>query len=76
VYVDGVPMGDSGADRSRTDVGAVYPNEGADHGFDVTVPVATIGAHTVDVYALDSTGDGDNPLLGRTTVVVTAPVIA
>ena len=63
------------ATNSRTDVGAVFPNEGSDHGFDITIPVSTIGTHTVDVYAIDSTADGDNPLLGRTTVVVTAPVL-
>ncbi len=76
LYVDGAPMGDATADRSRTDVGAVYPAAGDDHGFDVTVPIASIGTHTVDVYALDSSADGDNPLLRRSTVVITAPVVA
>jgi hypothetical protein len=76
VYIDGVPMGDSTASGERTDVGTVFPVEGSDHGFDITVPVATIGTHVVDVYALDSTGDGDNPLLGRTNVVVTSAAIA
>jgi hypothetical protein len=72
VYVDGVANTVVSANQLRSDVGAVYPSAGANHGFSVSVPIATIGAHTVDVYAIDSSGNGNNPLLAHNNVTVTA----
>ena len=76
VYVDGVIATDATASAARTDVGTAFPVYGPNHGFFITVPIATGGTHTVDVYAIDSTGNGNNPLLGRMSVVVTASAIA
>ncbi|HEX7107378.1 MAG TPA: N-acetylmuramoyl-L-alanine amidase, partial [Acidothermaceae bacterium] len=52
VYVDGVWAARATADQSRPDVGAAFPGYGAAHGYDVTVPVASGGAHQVCVYAI------------------------
>ncbi len=60
VYVDGQPVATAAASRRRTDIGAVYPAWGADHGFDVTVDAP--GARSVCVYAINQ-GPGDNVLL-------------
>ncbi len=76
VYVDGVATTVKTAGDARSDVGAVYSASGANHGFSIQVPIATLGTHTVDVYAIDSTGNGNNPLLRRSSVVITAPVAA
>jgi hypothetical protein len=76
VYVDGVIATDALANASRPDVGAAFPTYGANHGYFISVPIATLGTHTVDIYALDSTGNGNNPLLGRMGVVVTSSAIA
>jgi hypothetical protein len=68
VYVDGVASANVTADGSRTDVGSAYPAFGAAHGFSTTLTLSSTGSHTVDVYAIDSSGNGDNPLLARKTV--------
>ena len=68
VYVDGVAVSNLTADGSRTDVAAAYPVSGANHGFATTLTLASSGSHTIDVYAIDSSGNGDNPLLARKTV--------
>src|SRR5207253_1812028 len=70
VYVDGVLSANATANALRTDVGAAFPTLGSNHGFAVTVPVAAGGSHLVDVYAIDSTGNGNNPLLARHAVTV------
>ncbi len=75
VYVDGAPAGAFTADGARADVGAVYPTSGPNHGFVTSVPIATVGSHTVDVYAIDSTANGNNPLLAHNTVVITSSVL-
>lgn len=67
VYVDGKGAAVVSAARPRPDVEAIYRN-GADHGFDLTVPVAA-GPHDVCVYAIDS-GGGTNVLLGCRAVRV------
>ena len=76
VYIDGLPVGVSSAAATRTDVGAVFPTFGANHGFFITLPIPTLGTHTVDVYAIDSSGNGNNPLLGRRTVEITGSALA
>src|SRR5438046_5044575 len=72
VYVDGVLSTNVTASGSRADVATAFPAFGANHGFDVTVPVAADGSHTIDVYAIDSTANGNNPLLARSTANVSA----
>ncbi|WP_051701960.1 hypothetical protein [Mycetocola saprophilus] len=67
VYVDGVGAAFT-ADQVRNDVGALYPQYGAKHGFSVTVP-ATKGARNVCVYAID-TGSQPPTTLGCQTVTV------
>ena len=62
VYVDGVLSTNATANALRTDVGAAFPTLGSNHGFAVTVPVAAGGSHIVDVYALDSTGNGNTAI--------------
>src|SRR5688572_22478051 len=66
VYVDGVLATNLTADGSRTDVAAAYPVFGAAHGFSATLSLASSGSHTIDVYGIDSSGNGDNPLFFRT----------
>ena len=62
IYVDGVLMTGTSADRERIDVGGAYPNYGAAHGFSATVAV-TSGPHVVCAYGIDSDDDG-NALVG------------
>ena len=62
VYVDGVLVAGTTANRARTDVGDAYPNYGAAHGFSATIAV-TGGPHVVCAYAIDSDDDG-NALVG------------
>jgi hypothetical protein len=68
-----VYVGDVGtpvtADRSRPDVGAAYPALGANHGFDVTVPVTRSGAQQVCTYAIN-VGAGGNVALDCRTVTL------
>jgi hypothetical protein len=65
-----VYMGSTGrvarADRARSDVGAVYPAYGPNHGFNATFPIAP-GRQQVCVYAID-VGLGENRLLACRTV--------
>jgi len=76
VYIDGLPVGVSTANATRSDVGAAFPTFGSDHGYFITLPIPTLGTHTVDVYGIDSTGNGNNPLLGRRTVEITGSALA
>jgi hypothetical protein len=68
VYVDGVATANVTADGSRTDVASAFPGFGDAHGFSTTLTLSSTGSHTIDVYAIDSSGNGDNPLLARKTV--------
>jgi len=67
VYIDGRAVVAVTAANPRPDVDAVYHN-GANHGFDVTLPV-TAGTHSVCVYGIDGNG-GTNVSLGCGTVTV------
>ncbi|MFV9424795.1 hypothetical protein [Microbacterium sp. S1037] len=53
------------ADRSRPDVGAVFPLYGAAHGFQSSVKLP-VGTSRLCIYAINTVGA--NPLLGCTTV--------
>jgi hypothetical protein len=64
VYVDGVKAGEFTAALARGDIAAAFPTAGPNHGFDVTVPVATGGAHLVHVYAINVGFGTSNPLIG------------
>jgi hypothetical protein len=72
VYVDGAYAKTLKADRSRPDVGGVYPNYGGAHGFSVVMNMS-VGTHTVCVYGIN-TGPGSHLKLGCSTVAVPAPV--
>ncbi len=67
VYVDGTGTAIT-AGLPRSDVGALYPASGSNHGFSADVP-APPGAHTVCAYGIN-VGAGGNTLLGCRTVVV------
>src|SRR5690606_34747736 len=64
VYVNGRWGGAYRADAERPDVGAVYPDYGAGHGFRATVPVTTGGTLDVCVYGINVSSGTTNPLLG------------
>ncbi|QJU54424.1 hypothetical protein SCB71_14890 [Herbiconiux sp. KACC 21604] len=55
------------ADKSRTDVGQVFPGYGAAHAFSATVPV-TPGTNQVCAYAVNTPASNDNPLIGCHTI--------
>lgn len=59
------------ATRSRRDVAQQFPEAGARHGFDLTMPIVNSGRQQVCAYALDY-DPGDDSLLGckRTTIPV------
>jgi hypothetical protein len=62
VYVDGSGAAITTANLSRSDLGALYPTYGPNHGFDVTFPISASAA-SVCVYAI-SRGAGVNTQLG------------
>ena len=62
VYVDGVLVTGTRADRTRDDVGRAYPDYGAAHGFTATLAV-TSGQHFVCAYGID-VDDDENALIG------------
>lgn len=66
MYVDGVANAMVWANRSRPDVGAVFPAAGDRHGYSITMP-ASPGPHRVCLYAVN-TGPGLSSGLGCTTV--------
>lgn len=67
-------VGDAGAgttaSRARSDVGAVYPRFGPNHGYEVLVPV-TPGNHDVCAYGIN-TGSGGNAALRCQPVAVSS----
>jgi subtilisin family serine protease len=68
VYVDGTLRAGVLASLDRPDVAAGIPDHGAAHGFDVRVPAPAGTLHEVCVFAIDSSGNGDNPSLGCRTL--------
>jgi hypothetical protein len=71
VYVDGRYATAAVANVTRTDVETVRPGFGADHGFDVTLPVVG-GSRQICVYAINTLSGRSNPRLGCRTVDVPA----
>jgi hypothetical protein len=69
VYVDGAIAGGTRADRTRSDVGALFPGSGPNHGFDARFPAAP-GVHNVCTYAIND-GPPDHTFLGCKTMTVT-----
>jgi hypothetical protein len=71
-YLDGAFVSASSADITNADVLAAHPAAGANHGFAVTMPAPTAaGKHFACVYAIGAALDGNNPLIGCRTVVIT-----
>lgn len=68
VYVNGVGTAIM-ADRSRPDVGAVYPLYGPKHGYSTTVK-ASKGSNLVCVFAINQGSGSTNPVLQCVTVTV------
>lgn len=57
------------ANEQRPDVGSVYPNAGASHGYRATIPLLRPGANEVCAYAIGTPAVGDNNvLLGCSTL--------
>jgi hypothetical protein len=61
------------ATQERSDLLALFPRAGADHGFDASFPVVGSGRQRLCVYALDI-GPGSDKLLGCRTVGVPVPI--
>jgi hypothetical protein len=57
------------ATRSRTDVGAKYPEAGARHGFDASIPTVKSGRQAVCAYAI-GLPPGEDSLLGCKTIAI------
>jgi hypothetical protein len=70
VYVDGVFKGAAAANGSRSDLAAVFPAYGGNHGFDVTVGGLATGTHEVCVYGINAAStSGQNRLLACRSAV-------
>jgi hypothetical protein len=67
VYVDGVGAANVLAAAPRSDIGTIFPSWGPNHGFDITLPGLSPGAHTVCVYGYNI-GPGASTLLRCATV--------
>ena len=72
VYVDGVYRTSFLADKVRTDVGRIYPDQGPNHGFDTTITLAQ-GTRSVCVYAINVGAGSVNTGLGCKTISVPSP---
>lgn len=70
-YVDGKGVNSTTANRTRSDVGAAWPELGSNHGFDVSFPVAP-GQRNVCVYAIN-VGNGVNTKLGCRNIWIPDP---
>lgn len=57
---------------SRTDVAAVYPGTGSNHGFDFTFTTSVRGNVPVYLYAIDTMG-GNNPLIATKSGTIASP---
>jgi len=68
VYVDGVGRAVT-ADLPRSDIGRIYPQQGAGHGFATVVPAGP-GRHDVCVYGINAGPRGDNRLFSCSVVTV------
>jgi hypothetical protein len=71
VSVDGGTPTVVAANGTRPDVGAVYPGNGPDHGFNAVVPAGS-GNHQVCVTALNLGGSGADKSLGCAGISITS----
>lgn len=73
VDIDGVTLSGTPttASLSRPDLVAKYGSAG--HGFSVTIPGLTPGAHTIAVYAIDGQANSQTPILIGSKVVTDRP---
>jgi uncharacterized protein YkwD len=62
IYVDGRFAALGAADVGRPDIAAAYPSYGANHGFQIAVPVSG-GTHQICAYGINSAGNGTNTQL-------------
>ncbi|MFN0027329.1 MAG: twin-arginine translocation signal domain-containing protein [Acidimicrobiales bacterium] len=69
VYIDGVFVGSKLADVNRPDVGALFPQFGDNHGYDIDVP-AFAGTRQVTVYAIGKIHGDPYTLLGTMTAEI------
>jgi CHAP domain len=69
VYIDGVFNQHTVASVARSDVGAVYPVDGPNHGYSTFASVSA-GTHTVCTYGINTGPAGSNPKLACKTVTV------
>lgn len=70
LHVDDSPYRSLLADRSRPDVGQLYPGSGSAHGFDEFLPLAP-GTHKVCMFGIN-VGEGSTRPIGCRTVTVSA----
>jgi hypothetical protein len=69
LYVDGHWAARVVANANRPDVGRVFPDAGAAHGWSGSLTVSG-GKHSVCAYAINAGGGSHNPLLRCRTVTV------
>jgi hypothetical protein len=62
------------ATGSRADIGARYPEAGADHGFDLSFPTVKSGTQRVCVYAVD-VAPGSDRLLGCRSIRIPVAIV-
>lgn len=79
VYIGG-PAGSNSAegfaikaDTSRPDVNNVFPGVGENHGFDSAIATGKRGEQPVYIYAINTAGGTNNPLIGSGTVNIPEP---
>jgi hypothetical protein len=72
ILVDGQLAATAVADRSRSDLVKFFPGAGPNHGFDVTIST-TPGAHTIEIYGLQTHPAGDIVRLTASTIALGAP---
>lgn len=70
VYVDGVTSGPRLADVPRRDLASVFPDHGAEVGYDVVLDPLPSGTHTLCVHALDNGHLTTDAPLGCRTLAV------
>lgn len=78
VYIGG-PYGASGAElhkikanTERWDVHEAYPGYGMYHGFDAEIQTQKTGEQPIYVYAMNTGGGTENPLIGQGTAAISA----
>jgi hypothetical protein len=70
VYVDGVSKGALTANTVRTDIGALFVNYGANHGYDAVIGGIGSGTHDVCFYWINSSTGTTNTTLGCRSITL------